>query len=631
MVPVLRRTMLIQTSPLQSVFGMPFMISRTLRLSALVAISISIFASEGRCALPPEVKKELTALGKELKEVQGMVKKKEVDQAKELIKKTEERIKELAIEEDEKDRSYATFKTALEKAKNLIPVSFEQEVAPILTSNCLQCHGEEQASANLRLDTYNMIAKGGRSGVPVVPRVPQRSGLVLRMVAENEQQRMPRGRAKLADAEIMTIARWIEQGAAFDGKDQDAPIGDSTVVKKPPVTVVKADGTETVSFSKDIAPWMVNICMGCHSGNNPRGNFGFTTFEQLLQGGPTGTTIVPGKPDESYIVDLVLRQEPLKMPAGQAQLKQSQALALETWIREGAHFDGNDAKASLREIVPTEAQMEAAKLASMTDAEFAERRITQTAELWKRVSPKTEGVSATTSNFYLYGTASEDRLKELGEKAEAHLTKLASTYSLPAGEKAFRGRLAIFVTAERFDYEEFNTVLMNGRRTPKAVSGHTVLNANFETAYIAMHDVGDTQSADALSAEQLLKSLISQCYLTRDGSTLPDWLKQGFGLLESGVEENADYVKAVPTRAGQAVATIDDPGKLFNDGTLAPEEVGDVGYLLVKFLLSQGGPARFQQLVGELRTNPDAARAIQQVYGSAPAALGQMFLRSGGK
>jgi mono/diheme cytochrome c family protein len=292
------------------------MISRTLRLSALVAITISIFASEGRCALPPEVKKELTALGKELKEVQGMLKKKEVDQAKELIKKTEDRIKELAIAEDEKDRSYATFKTNLEKAKNLIPVSFEQEVAPILNANCLQCHGEAQASANLRLDTYNMIAKGGRSGVPVVPRVPQRSGLVLRMVAENEQQRMPRGRAKLADAEIMTIARWIEQGAAFDGKDQDAPIGDSMVVKKPPVTVVKADGTETVSFSKDIAPWMVNICMGCHSGNNPRGNFGFTTFEQLLQGGPTGTTIVPGKPDESYIVDLVLRQEPLKMPAG---------------------------------------------------------------------------------------------------------------------------------------------------------------------------------------------------------------------------------------------------------------------------------------------------------------------------
>ena len=93
MVYLLRQTMLMQTSLIQTSLSSRFleyrfMISRTLRLSALVAITISIFASEGRCALPPEVKKELTALGKELKEVPGMVKKKEVDQAKELIKKT---------------------------------------------------------------------------------------------------------------------------------------------------------------------------------------------------------------------------------------------------------------------------------------------------------------------------------------------------------------------------------------------------------------------------------------------------------------------------------------------------------------------------------------------------------------
>lgn len=595
-----------------------------------LALLMGMTTSSVVAALPPEVKKELSELTKELKGISGLIKKKEVDQAKELVKKMEERITELAIADDEKDRSYASFKTALEKAKNLIPVSFEHEVAPILKANCLRCHGEQQASAMLRLDTFSMIARGGRSGVPVVPGVPQRSGLVFRMATENEQQRMPRGGAKLPDPEIFKIARWIEQGANFDGTDPNAPIGDSTVVKKPPVEVVMADGSETVSFSKDVAPWLVNICMGCHSGNNPRGQFGFTTFEQLLQGGPTGTTIVPGKPDESYIVDLVLRQEPLKMPAGQAQLKQSQALALEKWIQEGAHFDGTDPRAPLRDIVPTEAQMEAAKLASMSDAEFAERRITQAAELWKRVSPKTEGVTVTTSNFYLYGSVSQNRLKELGDAAESQLAGLSARYALPGGENAFRGRLVVFVTAERFDYEEFNTVLMN-RRTPKAISGHSLINANFETAYVAMHDVGDAESEDSLSAMQLMKSLIAQSYLTRDGAALPDWMKQGFGVLEAGLEAGSAYLKAVPDRAATAVSTIDDAGKLFNDGTMAPEEVSDVGYLLVKFLLSQGGPARFQQLVAELRSNPDAGRAVQQVYGTAPTALGQLFLRSGRK
>lgn len=605
--------------------------SLTVQIVALLLAFTLLTSATAMAAIPPEVKKELGDLAKELKGVSALVKKKEVDQAKELIQKCEDRIKELAIAEDEKDRSYGTFKKALESAKNVIPVSFEREVAPILKDNCLGCHNEAQAGGMLRLDTFNMLARGGRNGVPVVPRAPARSGLCIIISIPDDMRRMPKNAAKLADADIMTIARWIEQGANFDGTDRDAPIGDSTVVKKEPIKVVMADGSETVSFSKDVAPWLVNICMGCHQGNNPRGDYKFTTFEELLAGGPTENTIVPGNPDESYIVDLVLRQEPLKMPAGQAQLKESQAKALETWIREGAKFDGKDPKAPLRDLVPTEAQIEAERLANMSDSEFGERRKTQAADLWKRVSPKTEGVSATTDNFFMYGTVSEDRLKELGDKAEAHLATLTEKFALPNGEKAFRGRLILFVTSERFDYEEFNTVLMNGRRTPKAISGHSVINANFETAYVAMHDVGDMESADSLTAEQLMNSLISQTYLTRDGANLPDWLKQGFGMTECGLTKDSPYLKAIPERAAKAVSTVDDAAKFFAEGTFAPEEVGDVGYLLVKFLMSQGGTNRFQQLVGQLRSNPDAVRAVQQVYNIAPAALGQAFLRSGGK
>jgi hypothetical protein len=606
------------------------MLNRRLLTVALALSAFVTMTAAANAALPPETRKELSDLMKELKDVNGLVKKKDVEQAKEIIARVEERAKELAIAEDEKDRTYSTFRTQLAKAKNLIPVSFEHEVAPILKVNCLRCHSETQASANLKLDTFNGIARGGRSGVPVAPRFPARSALVMRMAAENDQQRMPKGGAKLPDVEILTIARWIEQGADFDGADPDAMIGDSTVEKKPPVKVVMANGSETVSFKNDVAPWLVNICMGCHSGNNPRGKFGFTTFEQLLQGGPTGNTIVPGKPNESYIVDLVLRQEPLKMPAGQAQLKRSQAVALEKWIEEGAHFDGKDPKAPLREIVPTAAEMEAAKLASMTDAEFAERRITQAAELWKRVSPRTGGVSTTSPNFYFYGTVPEDRLKQLSDVAESHLADLEKRYPLPGGEAAFRGRLVVFVTKERFDYEEFNTVLMN-RQTPKVVSGHSVINANFETAYVAMHDVGDTESASSLTAEQLMKSLISQTYLTRDGANLPDWLRQGFGILESGLKPESVYLKAIPGRAGKALATITDVSKMFDDGTLAPEEVGDVGSLMVRFLIGHGGQMRFQQLVGELRRNRDVGRAVQTVYNLPADQLGQLFLKSGGR
>ena len=101
--------------------------------------------------------------------------------------------------------------------------------------------------------------------------------------------------------------------------------------------------------------------------------------------------------------------------------------------------------------------------------------------------------------------------------------------------------------------------------------------------------------------------------------------------MESGLKPESVYLKAIPGRAGKAVSTITEPGTLFDDGTLAPEEVGEVGYLLVKFLQSRGGSARFQELVGRIRENPNAARAVEQVYGTSAAQLGQVFLQSGGK
>ncbi len=584
-------------------------------------------------ALPPEVKKELSGLSGELRPIVGMVRKKEVDEAKAIIQKVEDRVKELAIADDERDRSFTALKSALLKAKGLIPVSFEADVASIIKDKCIGCHGEARSSANLRLDTYANMGKGGQAGALLLPRNPQRSLIMARLMVDGAA-RMPKDGAKLSDDEIGVIGRWIAGGAEFDGKDMSAMIGDSLVEKKPekpPIKVVMADGSETVSFKDDVAPWMVNVCMGCHSGNNPRSGFNITTFEQLLAGGDTGNTVVPGDPDGSYIVDLVLRQDPLKMPAGnQTQIKQSQALALEKWIKEGAHFDGKDPKATLRSLVPTAAELEAAKLATMSDADFTERRLTQAAEQWKSVAPREDAASATTENLYVYGSVAQSRLDEIGAWGEELVASLTSKYKLPDGEKPWRGRLIVFVTKARFDYEEFNTVLMN-RRTPRGVSGHSVVTPNFNEAYVAMHDVDDADSADSLNAKQLLGSLLAQAYLSRTGVALPDWLEQGFGIMESGAGSESQYLKQLPQKAGQALSTVTNPATLFDNGTFAPEEVGPVGYLLTRFLITRSGIGKLSMLAKEVQNDRNMGRAVQAAYGQTAASLGQAFLQSGGR
>ena len=156
-----------------------------------------------------------------------------------------------------------------------------------------------------------------------------------------------------------------------------------------------------------------------------------------------------------------------------------------------------------------------------------------------------------------------------------------------------------------------------------------MINTSFETAYLAMHDLGDTESDTSLTAPQLLNSLLAQAYLAREGTALPEWLRQGFGTLEAGLPNDSPWLKALPGRAAKAMATITDPATLFVDGTFAPDESGDVGYLLVRFLLGQGGKERFLIAIDELKKNPNAAAALQQAYGAPTAQLGQLFIRTG--
>lgn len=599
-------------------------------LIVFTTFAVCVSAATASAALPPETKKQLTEMSRELRGVTSMIRKKEIDAAKELITTVEEKLTALEIADDERDRSYKLLVTSLERAKKQIPVSFETEIAPILKDKCVRCHDAGRAGNNLRLDTYANMGRGGRSGPLLLPRNPARS-LIMARVTVTGQGRMPKGGDRLSDDEIDLLARWISGGAAFDGENMQAPIGQSTVPKKPEIKVVMADGSETVSFKDDVAPWMVNVCMGCHSGNNARGGYNMTTFKQLLTGGETGSTIVPGDPDSSYIVDLVLRQDPIKMPAGnQTRIKRSQAMALEKWIKEGAHFDGTDANATLRSLVPTEEELEAARLAQMSDTELTTRRREQAEATWKRVAPREDATVAESDNLIVYGNAPQSRLEQIGMWGEEQVERLVSKYKLPAGQSAWRGKLIVFVSKTRFDYEEFNTVLMN-RRTPRGVNGHSNVTPNFDQAYVAMFDVGDDQDENSLNAQQLLGSLVAQAFVGRDGQALPDWLQQGFGLLESGSKSDSKYFALLPQRAGEALSTVTNPATLFDNGTFAPEEVGPVGFMLTKFLINRGGVRKIQQLIGALRTSRNAGRAVQTVYGQSAANVAQEFLRSGGR
>ena len=100
-------------------------------------------------------------------------------------------------------------------------VRFGVHVRPILSHNCIQCHGpdENHRKAKLRLDVEIGLFGGSGDNRIVVPGKPAESLLYQIITAHDPDDRMPpeESKKKLSVDEIATIKRLIEYGAGWEG------------------------------------------------------------------------------------------------------------------------------------------------------------------------------------------------------------------------------------------------------------------------------------------------------------------------------------------------------------------------------------------------------------------------------
>ncbi len=98
--------------------------------------------------------------------------------------------------------------------------AFAKEVAPILEERCVQCHGDKQQLAGLRLDSREVLLQGGKQGPAVVPGSAEQS-LLYHHVTGRAEPRMPFG-STLADDEIAVLKQWIDAGAHWSAPAEQA-------------------------------------------------------------------------------------------------------------------------------------------------------------------------------------------------------------------------------------------------------------------------------------------------------------------------------------------------------------------------------------------------------------------------
>lgn len=98
-------------------------------------------------------------------------------------------------------------------------LTYQADIKPILDANCVSCHvpgGSGYEKSGLRLDSHEALLKGTRFGSVVVPGSSVSSTLYRLVSGQADPSiRMPHGSAELPEADVATIAAWIDQGAKY--------------------------------------------------------------------------------------------------------------------------------------------------------------------------------------------------------------------------------------------------------------------------------------------------------------------------------------------------------------------------------------------------------------------------------
>jgi|SRR5579871_1909651 len=88
-------------------------------------------------------------------------------------------------------------------------------------------------------------------------------------------------------------------------------------------------GAATVNFSNDVQPILTSNCTACHGDGTRIKEMNLSTLDGVLKGSESGPVVVPGKPDESRLYQVVRDG---KMPMGKPHLKEAELAAIRSWI-----------------------------------------------------------------------------------------------------------------------------------------------------------------------------------------------------------------------------------------------------------------------------------------------------------
>jgi mono/diheme cytochrome c family protein len=430
--------------------------------------------------------------------------------------------------------------------------------------------------------------------------------------------------------------RLAEKGASKKADAKAKTKGDAT-----PETTATA-GAGGLKFSLDIAPILKANCNGCHSKNGrgvTKGKLDMSTFANLEKGTPVHKVFVPGKPEESELIQRITSDDEGKMPPpGNNRALSADAIAKITrWVKEGGQLDADvDPKAPLDSYAPSGKQLHDRRVAQMPSKERDQKVVDTGQARWKQSGAKQKPEVVPGTHFILFSNLPNDRATTTLKAMDAQYNRLKRRLGSQSMEWPEKVGLYVFST----DKEFIEFIRSVEGRDVDAQESRFSQKLGVPQPYVAAADPAGgkreepqrrrakakkSEESDGVGSDRTLLGLLTEgvgAGSVAAAGKAPRWLSEGMGLcLAREVEPGSPYYRRLqatarqnveqgwPTKATQALG-----------GQLAAEDQRAVSFALVDCLMhSEDLSGRFPAFLrGLLERGPEALDdVLKNVYDGA--------------
>jgi hypothetical protein len=182
-------------------------------------------------------------------------------------------------------------------------------------------------------------------------------------------------------------------------------------------------------FIGTIKPLLERTCLDCHGPDDQQGRLRVDSLQALLEGGISGPSVVPGKPEESLIYERIILppDDFMMMPATGEPLTEEEQQQIRQWIEQGAIWPADVVVGS----PPAPEMDDVAGVEVTEDENVAINEVAASGAIAMRLAQSTNWLRV---DFSLTDTElTDEHLDLLGKMANLYELSLAGTAITDAG------------------------------------------------------------------------------------------------------------------------------------------------------------------------------------------------------